>query len=1015
MGSISSFFWATLSTLWTWAVLGVAAFAGYQVSQQRELETFPGFDALPAFLRLPLQHQTDSSIVFTLSGVVIGFMVFFLISYVWQAWLDFVRLGMVRLSLEKSGNDPTQWKWFYYPLMTRLWQEYAETLHKQVPLPPRNADTPHSYRSTLPAETIFSVQSLVDVPMRVEFFRHLPGILTGAGIVGTFAGILLGLSEFNPAVEAQQITFQLKNLFTGITTAFVASFFAIFSAILVTILEKFLLHWRYAQVTSLQHRIDDIFQAGIEPEYLANLVYSGQAGFQQVQQEIARLAVTIMAQVQRPIETVAPYSPPAVVAPSPPPILDASPNDLPFETLNRSLRGTVQELLVEPLVEISQYLQQAIEAQGRRREEGRSFEIQLIAVGERLDVALGEFAYSIAGLKEKMEGSEDSIHALMQQQLDLLVTINTNMEDVSHQLRAINEETTETEETETEYMQTEERDNDNSAREAMASLLQRTLESQTLALQTWQEQTQTLHGLQQTLDKAVEHSPDKAVLGQSLRDIRESLDTLSGKFPEDQTSAVPVWQEQTQILQGLQQTLDKVVEHSPDKEVLGQSLRDIRDSLDTLSGKFPEDQMSAIPVWQEQTQILQGLQQTIDKAVEQFPNQLMAWTESQNQRLHKNILDGFAYQLQEAGEQFNRQFSQLQKKMVEERGSMEETLHGLSATLSQVAEISATQTILLQEQANGKQTLGEITQAVKDVEQSLSAKEVDDQKMVFAVSDLMTRIDHELQQLQVQFHENSNELAQRLADQSKEMGAKNQIDAGLRIQGLADQLAEELKMTLQKLTEKQQIQIQEQNALLVKRLQNESQQLTGQVKNSVQEGLLDSTQKLHEQMLEMEKLQARSSQEVAEKISDVLFTRLEHTFGSLTKSLSELRERFSHERNTIVSTMENWMLDTSRSDQEKTQKINEKISEVIDHINVQHTDLIGIIDLLNQNLSSDLDGMRDGLLVKNDENTQHVTQTVTDLGRVLEGVVNSVGQEQTAFIEMLGERLELLRRRMKVK
>ena len=1003
MGSVSAFFWAAVSTLWTWIVLGFAAFAGYQVSQQRELETIPGFDALPAFLRLPLQHQTESSIVFTLAGVVSGFMVFFFISYVWQAWLDFVRLGLVRLSLKKSGTDPTQWRWFFYPLMTALWQEYTETLHKQSPHPLNSANTPLSYRSTLPAETIFSVQSLVDVPMRVEFFRHLPGILTGAGIVSTFAGILLGLSEFNPAVEAQQITFQLKNLFTGITTAFVASFFAIFAAILVTILEKFLLHWRYAQVTSLQHRIDDIFQAGIEPEYLASLLYNGQAGFQQVQQEIARLAVSMMAQVQHPIETVVSYSPPAVVAPPPPtPLLDFS-------------HRTLQELLGDPLLEISQLLRQATEAQGRRREEGRSFEIQLISVGERLDVALGEFAYSIAGLKEKMDDSENTIHALMRQQRDLLVTINTNMEDVSQQLRAINEESTETEETQIEATQIEDRDEDHSAREAMASLLQRTLESQTLALQSWQEQTNALHGLQQTLDKAVEHAPNKEVLGQSLQDIRASLDALSGKFPEEQTSAMAVWQEQTNALHGLQQTLDKAVEHAPNKEVLGQSLQDIRASLDALSGKFPEEQTSAMAVWQEQTQVLQGLQQTIDKAVEQFPNQLMAWTEGQNQRLHKNLLDGFAHQLQETSNHITQQFSQLQKKMLDDRGSMEETLQGLLASLSQVTEMNATQSILLQEQANGKQTLGEITQAIKDVEQSLSVKEVDDQKMVFTVSDLMTRIDHELRQLQVQFHENSHEWAQRLANQSKEMDAKNEIDSGLRIQGLADQLAEELKMTLQKLTEEQQIQIQEQNTLLVKRLQNESQQLTGQVKSSVKEGLLDSTQKLHEQMLEMEKLQSRSSQEVAEKISDVLFTRLEHSFGSLTKGLSELRERFSNERNSIVSTMENWMLDTSRSDQEKTQKIDQKISEVIHHINTQHNDLVSVIDVLNQNLSSDLDGMRDGLLVKNDESTQHVTQTVTDLGRVLEGVVNSVGQEQTAFIEMLGERLELLRRRMKVK
>ena len=319
MGSVSSFFAATLSTLWTWALLGFATFAGYQVSQERDLANVPGFDALPAFLRIPLQHQTESVIVFTLAGVLSGFLVFFLVGYVWQALQDFLRLEMVSQSLKKAQqegrmettspdpeDDLTRWHWFYYPRMTHLWREYAETLHRQPSANPAHDATQVHYRATIPAEIIFSAQALVDVPMRVEFFRHLPGILTGAGIVSTFAGILLGLSEFNPAVEAQQITHQLKLLFTGITTAFVASFFAIFSAILVTILEKFLLHWRYAQITALQHRIDDIFRAGIEPEYLASLVNNGKAGFEQLHTEIGRLAVSMMAHMQQGSENKIP-------------------------------------------------------------------------------------------------------------------------------------------------------------------------------------------------------------------------------------------------------------------------------------------------------------------------------------------------------------------------------------------------------------------------------------------------------------------------------------------------------------------------------------------------------------------------------------------------------------------------------------------------------------------------------------------------------------------------------------
>lgn len=45
-------------------------------------------------------------------------------------------------------------------------------------------------RATVPAETFFTEQALVDTPLRTEFFKHVPGILTGIGIIGTFYGLL---------------------------------------------------------------------------------------------------------------------------------------------------------------------------------------------------------------------------------------------------------------------------------------------------------------------------------------------------------------------------------------------------------------------------------------------------------------------------------------------------------------------------------------------------------------------------------------------------------------------------------------------------------------------------------------------------------------------------------------------------------------------------------------------------------------------------------------------------------
>ena len=412
----------------------------------------------------------------------------------------------------------------------------------------------------------------------------------------------------------------------------------------------------------------------------------------------------------------------------------------------------------------------------------------------------------------------------------------------------------------------------------------------------------------------------------------------------------------TQPLLGLQNTLDKAIKHLPSKDDITQPLLGLQNTLDKA--------IKHLPNTNDTTQFMLDVRESLDTLAQKYPAETV-WTEllqvlRSGQSTQINNLNGFAQRLQETTDRMVKQFSQLEEQILQERAHVRETLQSL-------------------------------------------------------MTDLSETVQGELRQLQIQFQENSNELAIRLADQSKELDTQNEVDSGLRIQGFADQLAKELKTTLHKLTAKQQEQLHEQNTLLEQRLQKDSAHMTKQVKTSLREGVVDSTQKLHEQMLEMEKLQARSSQEVAEKISDVIFSRLEHTFGTLTMGLAELRERFSSERNSIVATMENWIEDSSRSDQEKAQKIDQKISEVITHVNTHHDDLINVIDLLNLNLSNDMDGMRDKLLSKNEEGTQHVVQKVTDLGQVLEGVVNSVGQEQTIFIEMLGERLETLRRRMKVK
>lgn len=74
-------------------------------------------------------------------------------------------------------------------LYKHLWDEYSETLHPQKSMVGEE-EIIIGYRSTVRAEAFFNTETLVDIPLRTDFFKHLPGIFTGLGIIGTFYGLI---------------------------------------------------------------------------------------------------------------------------------------------------------------------------------------------------------------------------------------------------------------------------------------------------------------------------------------------------------------------------------------------------------------------------------------------------------------------------------------------------------------------------------------------------------------------------------------------------------------------------------------------------------------------------------------------------------------------------------------------------------------------------------------------------------------------------------------------------------
>lgn len=163
--------------------------------------------------------------------------------------------------------------------LRHLWTEYRKTLHAEKSDDGNGVEVAASYRATAPAAAFFNSGSVVDGRISVEFFRHLPGLLTGLGIIGTFHGLITGLDG---AYGAGGLDAPV--LIAAVRDAFLFSACAITAAMLVTFLEK----WRYARLQHLTDKIcneiDQLYHAGVGEEYLERLVKASEQALTNSQQ-----------------------------------------------------------------------------------------------------------------------------------------------------------------------------------------------------------------------------------------------------------------------------------------------------------------------------------------------------------------------------------------------------------------------------------------------------------------------------------------------------------------------------------------------------------------------------------------------------------------------------------------------------------------------------------------------------------------------------------------------------------
>ncbi len=236
-----------------------------------------------------ISHLTGSVLITALSAVSMALFIHFLLHYVLRGWKLRRQLKSLAGQIHSLKDRPRAElrgalaDIFAGTNIEHAWKEFDDTLHDQYELRDgqrRILDV----RATVPAESFISLDTTVDPLIGAEYFRHLPGLFTGLGIVGTFSGLITGLMKFKPNAETDALKTGLADLFGYVQGAFFFSALAIFIAMFVTLIEKSLYSACAKWVGELTTELDSLFRAGVGEEYLSGLLQASQESATQTRQ-----------------------------------------------------------------------------------------------------------------------------------------------------------------------------------------------------------------------------------------------------------------------------------------------------------------------------------------------------------------------------------------------------------------------------------------------------------------------------------------------------------------------------------------------------------------------------------------------------------------------------------------------------------------------------------------------------------------------------------------------------------
>ncbi|CAG2126826.1 anti-phage ZorAB system protein ZorA [Cupriavidus plantarum] len=326
----------------------------------------------------------------------------------WQIWSALRAIRSLRK--DHGAPDPAQvGRAFSWEPLKHLWTEYADTLH-ELRIAGSGGAALTEVRATVPAESMFTRDVLVDGRLFDDFTRHLPGVLTGLGIIGTFAGLLDGLQQFKPTPIEDAVN-GLGPLLLGVQHAFVASGTAIACAMLVVFISRLVLAFLYRLVEHLTHTIDSLYSTGAGEEYLARLVKSSEQNATSTAQLKDALVEDLHKMMTNLVDRQIAAQEASTLA------------------LGKHIGESISSAIAEPMKRVGEAME--VTARGNGEQVNSMLETLLTGFMAKLEDTFGGQMRSI---NEQMQRSMDSMSAVQSSLQGLLADIKQTNEQAANQM-----------------------------------------------------------------------------------------------------------------------------------------------------------------------------------------------------------------------------------------------------------------------------------------------------------------------------------------------------------------------------------------------------------------------------------------------------------------------------------------------------------------------------------------------------------------------------------------------------